>query len=112
MITLVIKDETMTGNVQGTFDIQFDTELVTIKDIIEARVRAEVAKYNSTLKEYFYGLVQPTEAERTLNGYKMKERKTIDAENRFTSLYPLFNKMAFLFWSMTDKRRRWRRRCF
>jgi hypothetical protein len=95
MITLIIKDETMTGNVQGTFDIQFNTELVTIKDIIEARVHAEVAKYNSTLMEYFKGLVQPTEAERTLNGYKMKERKTIDAEKQVYIALDAFQRNGF-----------------
>jgi hypothetical protein len=95
MVTLIIKDETMTGNVQGTFDIQFDTEFVTIKDIIEARVHAEVAKYNSTLKEYFNGLVQPTEAEHTLNGYKMKERKTIDAEKQVYIALDAFQRNGF-----------------
>ena len=73
MITLTINDETMTGVVQNTVELRFASESVTVKDIIEARVRAEVEKYNVSLTQFFNGLIQPTEAERTLNGYKKRE---------------------------------------
>ncbi len=95
MVTLTINDETMTGTVQSSQDITFDTALVTVKDIIEARVKVEVAKYNNTLHEYFNGLVQPTDAERTLNGYKMRERKTIDAEKQVYIALNAFQNNAF-----------------
>lgn len=75
MITLTINDETMTGVVQNTVELRFASESVTVKDIIEARVRAEVEKYNVSLTQFFNGLIQPTEAERTLNGYKKRERR-------------------------------------
>jgi hypothetical protein len=95
MIALTIKDESMTGVVHNTVDLRFASELVTVKDIIEARVTAEVEKYNDSLTGYFNGLIQPTEAERTLNGYKMRERKRIDAEKQVFIALDAFQKNAF-----------------
>ena len=95
MITLTIKDESMTGVVQNTIEVNFSTELVTVKDIIESRVAAEVKKYNDTLGEYFNSLIQPTEAERTLNGYKMRERKRIDAEKQTYVALKAFKENSF-----------------
>lgn len=95
MITVAIKDETLSGNVLNSIDIDFDAELVTIKDIIAARVNVEVSKYNNTLTQYFNGLVQPTDAEQTLNGYKMRERKRIDAEKQVFIALDAFQRNAF-----------------
>jgi hypothetical protein len=54
-----------------------------------------VEKYNDSLTGYFNGLIQPTEAERTLNGYKMRERKRIDAEKQVFIALDAFQKNAF-----------------
>lgn len=43
-------------------------ELVTVKDIIEARVVSEVETYNKKMPEFYRGLVQPSEADVVLNG--------------------------------------------
>lgn len=53
-----------------------------MKNIIEARVRAEVEAYNNSMPQYFQGLVQPANAEQTLNGYKLREHRKIDAEKQ------------------------------
>ena len=95
MATLTVKDETMTGKVQSTLDLEFDLELLSIKDIIAARVQKEVDKYNRQMPEYFNGLVQPTEAESTLNGYKMKQRKQIDAEKQVYIALDAFQRNVF-----------------
>ena len=95
MILLTIRDESMTGVVHNTVYLQFASESVTVKDIIEARVTAEVDKYNDSLTGYFNGLIQPTEAERTLNGYKMRESKRIDAEKQVFIALDAFQKNAF-----------------
>jgi hypothetical protein len=78
-ITLTIKDETATGTVTNEVQVSLASELTTVKDLIEARVRAEVAAYNHKEPEYYRGLVQPSDAEATLNGYKLKERRKLDA---------------------------------
>jgi len=53
-----------------------------MKDIITERVLKEVENYNNKLPEYFKGLIQPSAAEKTLNGYKLKNRKKIDGEKQ------------------------------
>ena len=80
MVTLSIKDENFSGKVLGEVFIGFNTETVTIQDIIEMRVRKEVENYNNKMPEYFNGLIEPNDAEKTINGYKLKSKKPIDAE--------------------------------
>jgi hypothetical protein len=81
-VVLTITDRTGAGKIIGEMNISLKTNRVTVKQIIEARVEAEVERYNAKLPEYFNGLVQPTDAEKTLNGYKMKTRKKVDPEKQ------------------------------
>ncbi len=81
-MTVTIKDETFTGTVLNEMELEFPSAQVTIKDIISERVTREVENYNRQLPEYFNGLVEPSDAERTLNGYRLKNRPFIDAEKQ------------------------------
>lgn len=92
---LTIKDETGAGKVTGEISITIKSTRATIKDIIEARVTQEVKAYNDKLPEYFLGLVQPTHAEKTLNGYRMKERKKVDPEKQVYIALDAFQKNAY-----------------
>ena len=95
VITLTVKDETTSGQTTNELSISFDSELTTVADIIKARVVAEVKAYNSKMPEYFRGLVQPGDAERTLNGYKLKERKKVDAEKQVLIALDAFKNNGF-----------------
>ena len=90
-LTLQIKDETATGKIYNSIDVEFADEMVTVKDIIEKRVLAEVKMYNKKLPEYYNGLVKPTEAEQTLNGYKLREKRKVDAEKQVYAALHAFN---------------------
>ncbi|MBT31073.1 MAG: hypothetical protein CMO01_15560 [Thalassobius sp.] len=92
---VTIKDETFTGETLNELNLEFETESVTVKDIITQRVLQEVDIYNSKLPDVFNGLVKPTEAEKTLNGYKMKTRKKIDGEKQVYIALEAFNKNAY-----------------
>ncbi|HEU5289800.1 MAG TPA: hypothetical protein VFU05_04095 [Cyclobacteriaceae bacterium] len=94
-ITLKIKDETHVGKVISEIDVSFDKSSVTIREIISARVQFEVDRYNAKLPEYFQGLVQPTFAEKTLNGFKMKERKKVDFEKQLYIALDAFQKNGY-----------------
>lgn len=94
-IVLTIRDKSGTGKVINEVDISLKGNRVTVKDIIEARVIAEVEKYNTRLPEYFIGLVQPTDAEKTINGYKMKDRKKVDPEKQVYVALNAFMKNGF-----------------
>lgn len=95
MNTLTIADETANGNSVREIQVEFENEVTTVKDIIEARVRMEVENYNGQLSEYFNGLVQPSVSEETLNGYKMKTRKKIDPEKQVYIALEAFSKNGF-----------------
>ena len=93
-VTITIQD-TSGLKVSNTIDVQFYSDVVTVKDIIQARVEQEVADYNSRKPDYFKGLVQPGDAEKTLNGYKLKARKPIDAEKQVYIALDAFGKNAY-----------------
>ena len=82
MTTLIIKDETASGDILNEIRIKVENERTTLRDIITARVLTEVENYNNSKPEYFKGLIQPSEAEKTLNGFRVKKRKTIDGEQQ------------------------------
>jgi hypothetical protein len=93
---ITIKDETLTGDVIDTIELNVTSEQLTVKDIIAARVEAEVTLYNKKLPEYFKGLVKPTEAEKTLNGYKIKDRKRlVDVEKQIFVALDAFQKNGY-----------------
>ena len=94
-ITLTIKDETAGGQTINELKVSFASELTTVKEIIKARVTAEVDTYNNRMPEYFKGLVQPGDAERTLNGYKLKEKRKVDAEKQCLVAWDAFQKNGF-----------------
>jgi hypothetical protein len=95
MPLIIIKDATVGGKTLNEIPVTFTSELVTVKEIIEARVNAEVEAYNTKLPDYFRGLVQPADAEKTLNGYKLKERKKVDAEKQRLIALDAFAKNGF-----------------
>lgn len=95
MQAITISDSTAGGKIINEIKVSFSTELTTVKEIIEARVNAEVESYNTRLPEYFHGLVQPADAEKTLNGYKLKQRKKVDAEKQCLVALDSFLKNGF-----------------
>jgi hypothetical protein len=85
-MTLKIRDET-TFNLGGDEDRGFTLDVldehITVRELIRARVYREVRDYNLDQPEFFHGLVQPSDAERSLNGFKMRSRRRIDPERQF-----------------------------
>lgn len=94
-LTLRIKDETAIGKVYNAINVVFSNEMVTVKDIIEKRVLVEVEAYNDKLPEYYNGLVKPTEAEQTLNGFRLREKRKIDAEKQVYAALHAFNNNGY-----------------
>ena len=71
MSMLTIRDEELTGKTIHEFSLDFLTEHVTVRELIRSRVYQEVKDHN--FRQYqtkFRGLVNPTDAERTLNGFR------------------------------------------
>jgi hypothetical protein len=47
------------------------------------------------MPEYFKGLIQPSESEITLNGYKLKDKKKVDPEKQVYIALTAFQKNGF-----------------
>jgi hypothetical protein len=92
---VAVKDETFGGKVLRELSISFKTDIVSVREIITERVLAEVENYNAKLPEFYNGLVEPSDAEKTLNGFKLKSRKIIDGEKQVYVALDAFQKNAF-----------------
>jgi hypothetical protein len=73
--TLTICDETPLGQRSNIRILDFLIERITVRELIRARIYEEVREYNASAGEYFRGLVQPTDTEATLNGYRLREKR-------------------------------------
>ncbi len=67
-----------------------------MRELIRARVYQEVADYNARLPEYYHGLIQPAQAERTLNGYRLPRGHKIDCERQFERAVEAFQRNSFI----------------
>ena len=97
--TLKIRDETTFdpgGDEERGFTLHVVDERITVRELIRARVYREVRDYNLDQPEYFQGLVQPSDAERTLNGFKMRSRRRIDPERQFELAKRAFYSNGFI----------------
>jgi hypothetical protein len=101
-VALLIKDETSIGTVTGEQILRFPAEQITVRQLIEQRIETEVEKYNANNAVAFWGLIQPTDSERELNGFKIKKRKPVDAESQKQLAIQAFQSNGF-FLLVNDK---------
>ena len=96
--TLLIRDETAAGEPVHEFPLEFPSERITVRELIRERVYQEVTDYNFRSRReggVFRGLVQPTNTERTLNGFKVPKDRDIDWEAQFTRAIDAFGRNGF-----------------
>ncbi|TGE08118.1 hypothetical protein [Hymenobacter fodinae] len=82
MAVLTILDETATGGILNRLELEVAQEMLTVRELIARRVQQEVAAYNARQSDVYRGLVQPTDSERVLNGFRLRQPKPIDAEQQ------------------------------
>ena len=88
--TLTIYDESATGDTLLELTLSVSGERITVRDLIRQRVFHEVEEYNRRKPDTFRGLVQPTDSERTLNGYRLTQPRTIDANTQLAKAVDAF----------------------
>jgi hypothetical protein len=81
--TLTIRDETLGGGPLRSWALEVLTERLTVRELIRSRVYQEVQDYNTRCGDVFHGLVRPEEAEKTLNGWKLKRPRPLDWKRQF-----------------------------
>ena len=95
MPTITIRDETVTGQNIAEHPLELLSERVTVRELLRSRVYQEVQDYNRRRPESFNGLVRPTDAEQTLNGYKIASGRTIDWKLQFAKACDAFAHNGF-----------------
>jgi hypothetical protein len=96
-VTVSIRDQAgARAEAAGTLELELPSAL-TLRDLIRTRVREEVAKANAAALrgESFRTLVQPVDAEVTLNGYRLHEGRTIDWERQAAKAEEAFGSNGF-----------------
>src|SRR5688572_11392711 len=94
--TLAIRDETTGGDPWPEWSLEVLTERLTVRELIRSRVYQEVQDFNLKQPQRFRGLVQPTDAETTLNGYELRKPRLIDWKSQFEKAITAFNKHQIL----------------
>ncbi len=95
-VTVTVRDQSMKGETLRESMLEFLTEKVTVRELIRSRVYQEVREYNAKQPQYFHGLVQPTDAEKTLNGYKIRKARMIDWEGQYKAAVEAFERKQVL----------------
>jgi hypothetical protein len=70
-------------------------ERVSARDLIRTRVREEVARANADRSQARSLLVAPVDAEKTLNGYRLRADRLIDWERQADVAVEAFEKQRF-----------------
>jgi len=94
--TLTIRDETLSGEPLHEWVLEVPSEKITVRELIRSRVYQEVQDYNLRSNPVFQGLVQPEEAEKTLNGWKLKKPRQLDWKRQFDRAIEAFEKNQIL----------------
>jgi hypothetical protein len=81
--TLTIRDETLSGEPIHEWELEVAAEKITVRELIRSRVYQEVQDYNVKHSQVYHGLVQPEDAEKTLNGWKLKKPRLLDWKRQF-----------------------------
>lgn len=84
------------GAPEQTLTLVCPQPYLTVRELLRLRVWQEVENYNQKQGETFTGLVQPGEAERTLNGYKMRRPRSIDAQAQYERVQQAFEQNGFI----------------
>ena len=95
-LTISILDETSSGERIAAGSLEVDLETATLRDLIRRRIQREVEAFNQSERETFQGLVQPEESERTLNGYRLNERRLLDWQKQYEKAILSFERNGFL----------------
>lgn len=88
--TLTIHDETTSGQRNHTFTLEFPSERITVRELIRERIYQEVDDHNRNSRDVYHGLIQPTDAEATLNGFRLRQVRQIDWKAQFDKAIEAF----------------------
>jgi hypothetical protein len=95
MASITLIDESTLGEKRArAFDVLEET--ITLRELIRRRIYQEVTEYNARQAGAFYGLVQPTDAERALNGFRPPAPRRLDWEAQYEQAIAAFARRGYI----------------
>lgn len=76
--------------------LQVAEPILTAREILRRRVFEEVTRFNASRGDLFQGLVQPTDTERALNGFRLREPRQLDWRQQFDLAVQAFGRNGFV----------------
>jgi len=99
MLTLLnVQDQSTAslGKTEHTFRVRVSGDSISVRDLIRSRVYQEVEEFNKRQPEIFQLLVQPGDAERSGNGFRLPRPRHIDAQDQFEKTIEAFERNGFV----------------
>jgi hypothetical protein len=96
MATVTVRDETPSGRAIDSWPLLGLPTSITAGELLRLRVRDEVARFNAAEPEFYRGLVQPTDTEATLNGYRLRTKRMLDWEQQADAACAAFVRNGFV----------------
>jgi hypothetical protein len=93
--SITVRDEARPGRVLSEFALSELPDRISLRELIRTRVREEVAAANLNRSQVQHLLVQPTDAEVTLNGYRFRTSRPIDWERQALVAEEAFGRNGF-----------------
>jgi len=93
---VTIRDETTGGGSHNEWSLECLTERITVRELIRSRVYQEVKDYNLQQPDEFRGLVQPTDAKISTNGFRLGSKRTIDWHEQYNKAIEAFEQKRFI----------------
>lgn len=95
MTAITIVDESTAGG-KRTWTLNLLDDTISLRELIRRRIYQEVTEYNAKQMGVFQGLVQPTAAERELNGARPHAPRRLDWEAQYQRAVEAFGRRAYL----------------
>ncbi len=95
MAAITIIDESLAGE-KSTWNLDFLDETMTLRELIRRRIYQETTEYNAKKTGYIHGLVQPTQAERTLNSSRLTTAHKLDWQAHYEKAIEAFARHGYL----------------
>lgn len=94
-LALTLFDETTDGKMLHKVELHLVSERTTLREVISQRIQQEVDEYNNQQQKVFQGLVQPTDTEVILNGYRLQKKRIISFSKQLEKALQAFESNDF-----------------
>ena len=94
-LAIKLLDKTTDGKLYRETELRLVSNRSTLREILAQRIRQEVDKHNGSDRKLFSGLVQPSDTEEKLNGFKLRKPREVSYEKQLELAIEAFQGNGF-----------------